>query len=77
MSSPTLPDLRPAGRLSLPVFTPADCKGCGACCRHVGHPMVLRYARPRLPAEPAWRVLPRRLELVRQDCYFRRGCCGD
>ena len=49
-------------RNSLPLITASDCRGCGACCRHVGHPMFLRYAGPGQPAEPAWRSLPRRLK---------------
>jgi Fe-S-cluster containining protein len=26
-------------RRPLPMITEAECRGCGACCRHVGHPM--------------------------------------
>src|SRR5215469_18970067 len=44
---------------SLPVI---ECKGCGACCENMGYPPFLRYKGPRLPAEPAWKSLPRRLK---------------
>jgi Fe-S-cluster containining protein len=36
-------------RRALPLLTADDCRGCGACCRHVGHPMFMRH----LPAESA------------------------
>lgn len=48
--------------IRLPVITESDCHGCGACCRHVGHPMFCRPMGPRLPAEPGWKKLPRELK---------------
>ena len=72
-------------RRALPVITPADCEGCGACCRHVGHPMfyaVINWETGRYPAgddyrppDPLFVALPVRLkhELV---AYARR-CLRD
>lgn len=37
-------------RRALPVLTPEDCKGCGACCQAMGHPV---FCRDR----PGWRDL--------------------
>jgi Fe-S-cluster containining protein len=56
-------------KISLP--TEADCKGCGACCRHVGHPMFKRYGGRTLPAEEPWRKLPRRLKREVLNHYRR------
>jgi Fe-S-cluster containining protein len=45
------------------AVTKADCKGCGACCRHVGHPMfwwdVWGEGRPE---EKYWTRLPKHLK---------------
>ena len=32
-----------------------DCNGCGACCRHMGHPTFL-------PSESTWLALPKHLK---------------
>jgi Fe-S-cluster containining protein len=50
-------------RKSLPVVTAADCRGCGACCRHVGHPMfTVCFELGEVGAEPAWVSLPEELK---------------
>jgi Fe-S-cluster containining protein len=73
-------------RHALPVITPADCKGCGACCRHVGHPMfgpLIDEATGRqLPApllDPEFVALPRHLrrELVEYRRFLLARDIGD
>jgi Fe-S-cluster containining protein len=49
-------------RVPLDVVTKADCKGCGACCRHMGRPVFRRYTGPDSPAEKYWTRLPRHLK---------------
>jgi Fe-S-cluster containining protein len=48
-------------RHALPVITKDDCRGCGACCRHMGHPT---FVRPDggLAAEEQWLTLPEDLK---------------
>jgi Fe-S-cluster containining protein len=56
---------RPTKSLTLPVL-PADdpCRGCGACCLHVGWPPFLRRVQG-FDGEPAWnRLVRERPDLV-------------
>ena len=58
-------------RRELVVITPGVCKGCGACCRHMGHPVFLRYGGPQLHAEEGWLNLPEPLK-SEIDAYLAR-----
>ena len=49
-------------RTNLTVVSEADCKGCGACCRHVGHPMFHRGLPGQSPADQDWIDLPGHLK---------------
>lgn len=55
-------------RIGLTTITKADCKGCGACCRHMGHPTFIRTVGtswkgyPRTKDDDIWNNMPRRLQ---------------
>jgi Fe-S-cluster containining protein len=60
-------------RKALPVVTESDCKGCGACCRHVGHPMFMRWVDEHgkeHSEDPYWLALPEPLKR-RHRLYMR------
>ena len=64
-------------RKSLPVITKAECKGCGACCRHVGHPMFVRagFFDSEPAGEEAWQNLPE--DLKREVSDYLDALDGD
>jgi Fe-S-cluster containining protein len=45
-------------RQGLPLLTADDCRGCGACCRHVGHPMFIRPLAAAAETEGWYRLWP-------------------
>lgn len=69
-------------RRALPVVTESDCKGCGACCRHVGHPMFRfdqgeRSNGEEIPDEDAFLALPEPLKQEMRDYRVRLFRDGD
>jgi Fe-S-cluster containining protein len=72
----------PALPRELPILPPDDpCRGCGACCRHLGWPPFLLYGELYGPemSEEAWEhleqehpQLAQEIQLARERCRFKR-----
>jgi Fe-S-cluster containining protein len=72
---PSVLNSRKKVRRPLHVLTAADCKGCGACCRHVGHPMFMLGSEVGFswPPETPWINLPDELKRRHREYLADRG----